>query len=90
MSADTGRLANVASPDETFAEDAAGGIAQVSVVQTGCGHERRNVVGGHGAVLCCVLVGEQASLRKQELTGLRGQRHANVTPSCSLDDVEQG
>jgi hypothetical protein len=90
MSADTGRLANVASPDESFAEHAAGGIAQVSVVHPGCGHERRNVVGGDGAVLCCVLVRQQAGLRKQELTGLRRQRHANVTPSCSLDDVEQG
>jgi hypothetical protein len=38
---------------------------------------------------CCVLVRQQAGLRKQELTGLRRQRHANVTPSCSLDDVEQ-
>jgi hypothetical protein len=39
---------------------------------------------------CCVLVRQQAGLRKQELTGVRSQRHADVTPSCSFDDVEQG
>jgi hypothetical protein len=90
MSADTGRLANVASPNESLAEHAAGGIAKVSVVQAGCGHECRHVIGGDSAVLCCVLVGEQASLRQQELTGVSSQRHADVTPACCLNDVEQG
>jgi hypothetical protein len=89
VSTDTGGLTNVASPNESFAEDAAGGIAKVSVVHPGCGHKRRHVIGGHGAMPCCVLVRQQAGLRQQELTGLRRQRHANVTPSCSLDDVEQ-
>jgi hypothetical protein len=90
MSTDTGGLTNVASPNESFTEDAASGIAQVSVVQAGCGHECRHVIGGDSAVLCCVLVGEQAGLRKQELTGLRGQRHAGITPAGCLNNVEQG
>jgi hypothetical protein len=90
VSTDAGGLTNVASPNESFAEDAAGGIAKVSVVQAGCGHECRHIIGGHGAMPCCVLVRQQAGLRKQELTGVRSQRHADVTPSCSLDDVEQG
>jgi hypothetical protein len=90
MSADTGRLANVASPKESFAEDAASGITKVSVVQARCGHDRRNVISGDGAVLCCVLVGEQACLCQQELTGMRGQRHSGITPTCCLNNVEQG
>jgi hypothetical protein len=39
---------------------------------------------------CCVLVRQQAGLRKQELTGLRRQRHASITSTCCLNNVEQG
>jgi hypothetical protein len=90
VSTDTGGLTNVAGPDESLAEHAAGGIAKVSVVHPGCGHKRRHVIGCHGAMPCCVLVRQQAGLRQQELTGLRGQRHAGITPTCCLNNVEQG